>query len=136
MIGYQAYAAPQAAFVNRYTDPTLTLFTKDVASLYVPEIQQVETSACCSGKSLLLHFFLFFLLSFLLVSHPHHSLDHQSFYERGYPSVGLVEGGGYTIDPKYHNVGDTVNRTGYSLLQMQGVTRILIAAGAHIAELN
>jgi len=50
MIGYQAYDFPQAAFVNRYTNTGLTDFTKEIGALYVPEIEQVETSACCSGK--------------------------------------------------------------------------------------
>lgn len=81
MIGYQAYATPQAAFVSLYTNAALTTFAKEIATLYVPEITRVDTTACCS--------------------------DHQSFYEVGYPSVGLVEGGGYTIDPKYHNVGSS-----------------------------
>jgi len=107
MIAYQAYAQPQCAFVNRYTNTALTNYAKDIAALYVPEITRVDTTACCS--------------------------DHQSFYEQGYPSVGFVEGGGYAIDPQYHTVTDTVNRDGFSFTQLLGITRAIGASGADLA---
>jgi len=107
MIGYQAYAQPQCAFVNRYTDLSLTNYSKEIAEMYVPGIQRVDTSACCS--------------------------DHQSFYENGFPSVGFVEGGGYTIDPRYHHVLDLANREGFSFNQIRSVTQIMLASAAEIA---
>jgi len=110
MIAYQAYPEPQCAFVNRYTNTQLTNYAKQMASLYVPEIRQVDTSACCS--------------------------DHQSYYEQGYPSVGLVEGGGYTVDVEYHAVGDVVDRDRYSLNQMRSITRVLAASAADLAGIH
>merc|ERR1712187_409816 len=66
MIGYREGGTPPTlAFTSRYGDQGLISEAKDIATLYVPDLQVGETSLCCT--------------------------DSQSFYENGYKAISFFE---------------------------------------------
>eukprot|EP01062_Namystynia_karyoxenos_P026448 TRINITY_DN20520_c0_g1_i1.p1 TRINITY_DN20520_c0_g1~~TRINITY_DN20520_c0_g1_i1.p1 ORF type:complete len:355 (+),score=124.21 TRINITY_DN20520_c0_g1_i1:61-1125(+) len=100
---------------SRAVDRELTEYAEKVAQLYAdPRLTIFHTvlsgSNCCS--------------------------DHQSYAENGFPSVGYIEPRGYTGDPQYHTVTDTVLREDYSSLQAVLAARVAFAAAADAAELR
>lgn len=99
---------------GRSVDQALTDYAEDVAKMYAGSQLTVHRtvlsgSNCCS--------------------------DHQSYAENGFPSVGYIEPRGYTGDPQYHKVGDTVERADYSPLQATLAARVALAAAADTAGL-
>eukprot|EP00041_Stephanoeca_diplocostata_P011918 m.198028 g.198028 ORF g.198028 m.198028 type:complete len:372 (+) comp18729_c0_seq4:131-1246(+) len=104
------------AFVQdgRAVDETLTDQVEGIAREYAdPELQQhravLSGSSCCS--------------------------DHQSYFEAGFPSVGIIEPRGYTGDPQYHKATDVVDRPDYDTTQLALTARVALAAAASFAEI-
>lgn len=106
------YPLPQLDLVSLNVNTQLTSQVRTYVTSYVPssELTVGSTTACCS--------------------------DHQSFVENGFPSAGFVEGGGYTIDPQYHRVGDVVDRIDYDVRQIALHTKGILASLATIAGLQ
>jgi len=105
------------SFVNdeRAIDLDMTIAVENIARTYAdPELQlhvgTLSGASCCS--------------------------DHQSYKESGYPSVGILEPRGYTGDPKYHDIGDVVDRAEYSTEQLALTARVALAAAGILAELE
>jgi hypothetical protein len=112
MIAYRAPGnAAQLDFPTRYSTLALQEVVASAVAKYVPTLRVSTTNACCS--------------------------DHQSFYNAGFPAVGCIEGGGYTIDPRYHHELDLVNREGYDLNeQYKYITQTLLATVAILAKVD
>jgi len=112
MIAYRVPGNPaQLDFPTRYSTLALQDVVTAAVTKYAPALKVSVTNACCS--------------------------DHQSFYNAGIPAVGLIEGGGYTIDPQYHHEQDLVNRAGYDLdEQYKYITQSLLATVAILAQVN
>lgn len=68
----------QLGFPTKYSTKELDKLFGVVVSAYVPELEIGVTPGCCS--------------------------DHQSFWERGFPSTQFFERNGNIADPMYHNV--------------------------------
>ena len=108
MLGYRLpETKPTVAFMNRYSDLTLTEMTMDITKLYVPELGVGWTSGCCS--------------------------DQQSFYENGFPSVGFFEHPGSAVNyPHYHKETDLLEYIDIGQLELE--TKAMLAAALVFAE--
>jgi len=109
MIAYQAGNFLGLDLGSRFTTPALNAQITPIIKQYVPELTVGSNSGCCS--------------------------DQQPFFDRGYPAASLIHQGGATIDPQYHQTGDVVDRTRYSIPLVQAITRAVLASAATIAGL-
>jgi len=87
---------------SRYTTPALTDDMEVIARQYVPELSVGRSTNCCS--------------------------DQQQFFNVGYPAALFMES--FSTDPQYHQVGDVINRAGYSIDLVAYITRAVLAGAA------
>ncbi|EST06860.1 Peptidase M28 [Kalmanozyma brasiliensis GHG001] len=108
MLAYRHPGEPlQLAFPDKFVTQSATDLVRQVAELYVPELEQGYTPACCS--------------------------DHQSFWENNFPATWVFERNGPIKDPMYHNSGDVVDRDGYSVEQLRAIAKVVLASALHVA---
>lgn len=108
MLAYHVPGEPrQLAFPDKFVTQSATELVRNVAELYVPELEQGYTPACCS--------------------------DHQSFWENNFPATWVFERNGPIRDPMYHNSGDVVDRDGYDVEQLTGIAQVVLASALHVA---
>jgi len=92
------------------TTTALTQLLHEIAAQYVTDLQIGRTNGCCS--------------------------DQQPFFNNGYPAALFVEAGGFVIDPQYHQVGDVVNRAGYSVELVKRISQAILAGAATLAGIG
>eukprot|EP00754_Rhynchopus_humris_P051456 Rhum_TRINITY_DN9558_c0_g3::Rhum_TRINITY_DN9558_c0_g3_i1::g.33988::m.33988 len=103
MLGYREPGEPiTLAFVDRNADPEITSVARDIVKTYLPNLRQGSTTACCS--------------------------DQQSFYEQGYPALGLFEHPGTAVEyPQYHKSNDLPEFVDFDQLEQEAKAFVALA---------
>lgn len=102
MLAYRVPGEPrQIAFPDKLATAAVTALVGAVAQTYVPELVRGLTPACCS--------------------------DHQSFWDAGFPASWAFERAGPIRDPFYHDSRDVAGRAGFDLVQLQLITKVVLA---------
>eukprot|EP01113_Clastostelium_recurvatum_P034529 TRINITY_DN4695_c0_g1_i1.p1 TRINITY_DN4695_c0_g1~~TRINITY_DN4695_c0_g1_i1.p1 ORF type:complete len:453 (-),score=105.24 TRINITY_DN4695_c0_g1_i1:113-1471(-) len=111
MVGYvRPNNQPSLALASRATTAALNNQLARIINQYLPSLPLGTDSGCCS--------------------------DQQSFFNQGYAAALFVEQGGATVDPQYHQSGDLINRTGFSIQLIYLTTQAAIASALTLANLQ